>query len=39
VDVVVGEPLHGRDDHRAFIRDLTEAIRTLGEKTYRPDWT
>jgi 1-acyl-sn-glycerol-3-phosphate acyltransferase len=30
VDVVGGEPLFGREDHRAFVADLGHRIRDLG---------
>jgi 1-acyl-sn-glycerol-3-phosphate acyltransferase len=38
VDVVVGVPLHGRDDHRGFVADLEARLRSLGEEIYRPTW-
>ena len=39
VDVVVGEPLFGRDDHRGFISDLGAAIEALDGEISQPEWT
>ena len=38
VDVVVGEPLYGREDHRAFVSELSTVIRALGDEIRRPAW-
>ena len=38
VDVVVGEAMHGREDHHAFVADLEERIRTLGDEVYKAEW-
>lgn len=38
VDVVVGEPIRGREDHRGFIAELSEHIHGLGARVHRPDW-
>ena len=38
VDVVVGEPLFGTDDHRAFIKDLSGRIKDLGDEVQQPEW-
>ena len=38
VDVVVGEPVHGREDHRGFVAELSARIQELGAQVHRPDW-
>ena len=39
VDVVVGEPLYGMGDHRAFIDILEDRITALDAEVDQPDWT
>jgi 1-acyl-sn-glycerol-3-phosphate acyltransferase len=39
VDVVVGEAMYGRDDHRGFVAELEAAIRALGDEIYRAEWS
>lgn len=39
VDVVVGEPLFGIDDHRAFTAELADRIRRLGDEVHEPEWS
>jgi 1-acyl-sn-glycerol-3-phosphate acyltransferase len=39
VDVVVGEPLHGMDDHRAFVRELGARIESLDGEIDQPEWS
>ncbi len=39
VDVVVGDPLFGIDDHRAFIDDLSQSIEALDGEIDQPEWT
>ena len=38
VDVVVGEPLHGKDDHQAFIDELSGRIKALDGEIQQPEW-
>ena len=38
VDVVVGEPLFGHEDHRAFIHDLGRRIESLDGEIDQPAW-
>lgn len=39
VDVIIGEPLFGIDDHRAFIDDLSRSIEALDGEVNQPEWT
>jgi len=39
VDVVVGEPLFGIDDHHAFMDDLGRRIEALDVEVDQPEWT
>ena len=39
VDVVVGEPLFGHEDHHRFVSDLGVAIETLAGEVNQPEWT
>jgi hypothetical protein len=39
VDVVVGEPLFGIDDHRAFTAELADRIRRLDDEVHQPEWS
>jgi 1-acyl-sn-glycerol-3-phosphate acyltransferase len=38
VDVVVGEAMYGREDHHAFVDDLEQRIRALGDEVYKAEW-
>ena len=38
VDVVVGEPLFGTDDHHAFIKALSGRIKALDSEVQQPEW-
>jgi 1-acyl-sn-glycerol-3-phosphate acyltransferase len=38
VDVVIGEPLHGREDHRGFIAELERAFEDLDREIDQPEW-
>ncbi len=39
VDVAVGEPFYGIDDHRAFIDELGRRIKALDDEVDQPEWT
>lgn len=39
VDVVVGEPLFGTDDHHTFIKALNVRFRALDGEVLQPEWT
>lgn len=38
VDVVVGEPIFGVEDHRAFVDELEARIEALDGEVDQPDW-
>jgi 1-acyl-sn-glycerol-3-phosphate acyltransferase len=39
VDVVVGEPLSGMDDHHAFVDELGARLVALDDEVDQPEWT
>ena len=39
VDVVVGESIFGKEDHRGFVSDLNTTIEALDGEIHQPEWT